>query len=64
MIEIKNGTKKYRGKSVLDNINMSFVEGKIYGILGRNCSGKTLIMKAICGYIALDKGDVLQMVKK
>lgn len=64
MIEIKNGTKKYRGKTVLDNINMSFSEGRIYGIVGKNGSGKTLIMKAICGYIALDKGDVFQNGKK
>lgn len=64
MIAIKNAYKKYNGKYVLENINLTFENGKIYGIVGENGSGKTLILKSICGYIALNKGEVLQDGKK
>lgn len=64
MIEIKNGYKKYNGKTVLENINLTFEDGFIYGIVGENGSGKTQIMKAICGYIVLTKGEVYQDGKK
>lgn len=64
MIEIKNGYKKYNGKYVLENVNLKFEDGYIYGIVGENGSGKTQIMKAICGYIALNKGEVYQDGKK
>lgn len=64
MIEIKNGYKKYKSKEVLNNINLKFEQGKIYGLVGSNGSGKTQLMKAICGYIVLDKGSVYQNGKK
>ena len=60
MIEIKNGMKKYGDKIVLKNINLVFEDGKMYGITGVNGSGKTLISKALTGYIKLTSGDVIQ----
>lgn len=60
MLEIINGYKKYKKKIVLDNINLKFEDGKMYGILGVNGSGKSLILKALSGYIKLNEGKVLQ----
>ena len=60
MIEIKNGMKKYGDKIVLKDINLAFEDGKMYGITGVNGSGKTLISKALTGYIKLTSGDVIQ----
>ncbi len=60
MIEIKNGMKKYGDKIVLKDINLVFEDGKMYGITGVNGSGKTLISKALTGYIKLTSGDVIQ----
>ena len=53
MLEIKNGFKKYGDKIVLQDINLKFEDGKMYGITGVNGSGKTLISKALTGYIKL-----------
>lgn len=64
MLEIRNGLKKYNGKVILEDINLKFEDGKIYGIIGENGSGKTVIMKCLCGYTALNKGDVFQDNKK
>ena len=60
MLEIKNGMKKYGDKVVLKDINLVFEDGKMYGITGVNGSGKTLISKALTGYIKLTSGDVIQ----
>ena len=43
---------------MLDNINLEFERGKIYGLVGRNGSGKTMLMKAICGFIFPTSGKV------
>ena len=60
MLEIKNGMKKYGDKIVLKDINLVFEDGKMYGITGEHGSGKTLISKALTGYIKLTSGDVIQ----
>lgn len=51
MIEIKNLTKKYSGKTALDNISLSFSRGEIVGLFGENGAGKTTLMKSILGFI-------------
>lgn len=53
-IEIKNLTKRYGEAEVLSNINMKLESGKIYGLVGRNGSGKTMLMKHILGLVGLD----------
>lgn len=60
MLKIVNGYKEYRRNMVLEAINLTFSEGHIYGLVGVNGSGKTLILKALCGYITLDRGAVYQ----
>ncbi|MBU3216869.1 ATP-binding cassette domain-containing protein [Clostridium estertheticum] len=57
-IEIKNLTKTIKGNKVLDNININLSNGKIYGFIGRNGSGKTMLFRAICGLIKPTTGEI------
>lgn len=50
-IIIKDFTKKLSHNLVLDHINLELKSGKIYGFVGKNGSGKTMLMRAICGLI-------------
>lgn len=58
MIEIKNLTKKYGEATVLDDITVCFEYGKIYGLVGRNGSGKTMLMKCIMGFVLPSAGTI------
>lgn len=58
-IEIKNVSKKFKDNVVLDNINLSFESGNIYGLIGRNGSGKSVFLKLLCGFYKPTKGDIL-----
>ena len=49
VVKAERLTKKYMTKTVLDRIDFSLEEGKIYGLLGPNASGKTTLMKLIAG---------------
>ena len=57
-IDIKDYTKTINKKTILENINLSFESGKIYGLHGRNGSGKTMLLRAICGLILPTQGSV------
>lgn len=57
-IEICNYTKKLSKNLVLENINLSLSGGKIYGFVVKNGSGKTMLMRAICGLILPTSGFV------
>lgn len=59
-IIVENAEKKYKNKLVIDNFNYVFESGNAYGIIGRNGSGKTQLLKAICGHIKLNSGKVMQ----
>ena len=58
IIEVQGVSKSFQGTKVLDNVTVSFERGKIHGIVGRNGSGKTLLIKIICGFIRPDTGHV------
>ena len=58
-IRIEALCKTYGNNKVLKDINLDFVGPKIYGIVGRNGSGKTLIMKAMLGFLKADEGRVV-----
>ena len=58
IIEIKDITKKLSGQTVLKNITLCLESGRVYGLKGRNGSGKTMLMRAVCGLIRLDGGEV------
>lgn len=59
-LEIINGQKIYGKRPILNQLNLVFQSGKIYGLKGDNGSGKTVLLKILAGYIKLDKGKVLQ----
>ncbi|NKF07208.1 ATP-binding cassette domain-containing protein [Clostridium gasigenes] len=58
-IEINNLDKKIKENLILSNINLKLEKGNIYGIIGRNGSGKTMLFRAICGLIKPTNGNVL-----
>lgn len=58
-IEVQNYTKQIRKKTVLSEVNAVFESGKIYGLHGRNGSGKTMLLRAVCGLILPTQGRVL-----
>ena len=58
-IEIKNLTKKIKGNTVLENVNHTFESGRVYGLHGRNGSGKTMLLRSICGLILPTEGSVV-----
>ena len=58
-IEVKNVGKKFKNNYILKNINMTFEDGKIYGFSGRNGSGKSVLLKIICGIYAPNEGEIL-----
>ena len=57
-IEINSYSKIIKGKTILDNINFVFESGKIYGLYGKNGSGKTMLLRAIAGLIYPTSGTV------
>ena len=59
MIEIKNLTKSFKGKKVLNNINLTIEKGKITVIIGGSGEGKSVILKHIIGLMKPDSGEVL-----
>lgn len=58
MIIVENVYKKFKDSTVLKNINISFEKGKIHGLIGRNGSGKTILMKCICGFVPVSSGKI------
>jgi len=50
MLEIKNLTKTYGGKTALKDVNITFPRGEIVGLFGENGAGKTTLMKSILGF--------------
>ncbi len=55
---VEDIVKSFKGIRVLDHVNISFEKGKIHGIIGRNGSGKTVLIKIICGLVQPDEGHV------
>lgn len=58
MIEVKNLTKKYGSKTVLDNVSFTVQSGEIVGFLGPNGAGKSTTMNIMTGYISSTSGSV------
>lgn len=59
-IEVKNVTKKFKKVTVVDNVTITFESGKIYGIVGRNGSGKSVFLKMLCAFYSPTSGEILQ----
>lgn len=58
-LTIKNLTKTYGEKVVLKDIDFTFEEGKIYGLIGRNGAGKTTFFNCLNEDVEIDKGEVI-----
>ena len=58
-IELVDLCKSYKTIPVVDHISLSFEKGKCYGIVGRNGSGKSVLLKLIAGYAVPDSGKVI-----
>ena len=58
IIQVDYLSKSFGKATVLNNINVSFSKGQIHGIVGRNGSGTTLLMKCICGFLKPTEGTV------
>ena len=58
VIEINNLVKSYQNTCVLNHVSIRMESGKIYGLVGRNGSGKTLLLKHICGFAKPTSGSV------
>ena len=63
-IEIKNVSKKFKNNLVLDKVNLTFTTGHIYGLKGRNGSGKSVFLKILAGLYTPSEGEVLFDNKK
>lgn len=57
-LKIENVTKEIKHTILLEDVNLELNAGKIYGLQGKNGSGKTLLLKAMCGLIRPTKGSV------
>lgn len=59
IIELKNVTKRYEDKLVVDNLSFCIEEGEIFGLLGPNGAGKSTTISMLCGLIKADTGDII-----
>lgn len=58
VIEVQNINKFFGEEHVLKDVSHTFEKGKIHGIVGNNGSGKTVLMKCICGFLKPDSGTI------
>ena len=56
-IDVHNLTKRFGKKTVVNRINLLVPQGKVYGFLGPNGSGKTTTIRMICGLLTPDEGE-------
>ena len=59
ILDLQNVTKRYDGKTILDNINLYIREGEFVTLLGPSGCGKTTTLRLIAGFIQPDEGKIL-----
>lgn len=59
MVQIINVSKQFKQEAVLKNVSVNFEKGKVHGIIGKNGSGKTVLLKIICGLLKPTSGQVI-----
>lgn len=59
IIKVNNLFLNLGKTEILKNINVAFEEQKIHGLIGRNGSGKTMLMKCICGFVKSTSGEII-----
>lgn len=57
-IQVNDIVLRFKKDILLDHVSYQCEQGKIHGIVGRNGSGKTLLMKCICGFIRPNEGHI------
>ena len=57
-VAIKALNKRFGQEQVLKDVSLSLEAGRIHGIIGRNGSGKTVMLKCVCGFLRPDGGSV------
>lgn len=55
---VKNVSQKFKDKELFSDVNLELSSGHIYGLVGDNGSGKTILMKSILGLIPLNTGEI------
>ena len=58
-ISVNHVTKKFQEATVLHDVNVEFQKAEIHGLIGRNGSGKTMLMKCICGLVPITSGTII-----
>ena len=58
MIQINDVSLTIKKTEILRNVTVDFEKGKIHGLIGRNGSGKTMLMKCICGFVKPTEGTI------
>ena len=58
-IKIEDLSKQIKGALILDKVSITLTSGKIYGLRGKNGSGKTMLMRAMAGLLIPDSGSVI-----
>lgn len=58
MLELKNVTKEFNGKKILDSLDLSVPAGSILAITGPSGGGKTTLLRCICGLEKMDQGEI------
>ncbi|MDE6732705.1 MAG: ATP-binding cassette domain-containing protein [Oscillospiraceae bacterium] len=64
MIAVQNVSLTLSKNRILEDINVDFSRGKIHGLIGRNGSGKTMLMKCICGFVKPTSGEIIVNEKR
>lgn len=58
IITVNHSSLVIKNDTILNDINVAFEKGKIHGLIGRNGSGKTMLMKCICGFMKVTSGEI------
>ena len=64
MIRVENVNLKIEKNTILNNVTMQVNKGEIVALIGRNGSGKTMLMKCICGFVKTTSGSIFVNEKK
>ena len=64
LLKVENLSKSYGKKKVLKNISFTINEGRIVGLLGKNGTGKSTLIKLINDLLTVDSGEILVNAKK
>ncbi|MBQ3066229.1 MAG: ABC transporter ATP-binding protein [Clostridia bacterium] len=59
MLQITGLSKFYGPKAAVDNLTLHIAPGEIYGFIGHNGAGKTTTLKACCGLLSFEQGDIM-----